>query len=85
MLNFKKDKILLLKEIKSLIIQTINNAAINPLLEEEVSELLTEVKDKRRLRKLKLIRNELDKFIVEMTTQKKSIDMEKSRDKTNTN
>lgn len=71
MLNFKKDRVTLLKALRDLVEEEIYNFDINVDLEEEVAEFLSEVKDKRRHRKLKTIRRELDKFIDEVTSQRK--------------
>jgi hypothetical protein len=65
MLNFKKNKVLLLRVLRDLVTEHMDNASINSYLEQEVAEFLIEIKDKRRIRKLKQIRKELDKFIEE--------------------
>jgi len=70
-MKFKTDRLELLKELRALILQEMNNSKVNVDLEYDVAEFLTEVKDKRRLRRLKLVRRELDKWIDEMVDTKK--------------
>jgi len=71
MLNFKKNKVLLLKTLRNIVTDEIDNASIDPSMEEEVAEFLTDVKDKRKVRQLKAIRKELDTFIKEVESSKK--------------
>ena len=71
MLKFKKDRVLLLRALRELVTENMDNADINSYLEEEVAEFIIEIKDKRRFRRLKLIRKELDKFIEETICQHK--------------
>lgn len=65
-LNFKNNKKLVLKTLMELVKESIDNADINVDLEQDVAELLTEIKDKRRLRKLKSLKKELNDWIVEL-------------------
>lgn len=71
MLKFKDNKLELLRELRRMLSDDINNVAVNVDLEEEVADFLTEVTDKRRARRLKLVRKELDKWIQEMLDIKK--------------
>ena len=64
MMKFKKSKIDLLKELRVLVTENMAAADLNP--EEDVSEFMEEITDKRRARRLKLIRRELDNLIEEM-------------------
>lgn len=68
MFKFKKDRVLLLKALRDLVNESMD---VNPLLEEDVSEFLTELTNKRNARRLKIIRRELDKWITEMIHQQK--------------
>jgi len=76
MLSFKKDRVALLKALRDLVTEGIRNSDVSVDLDEEVAELLTEVKDRRRVRKLKTIRRELDKFIDEVVSQRKLLEAE---------
>jgi len=71
MLNFKKDRVLLLKALRDLVTEAVDDASISVELDEEVAEFLTKTKDKRRLRKLKMLRREVSKYIEEVASQKK--------------
>jgi len=77
MLNFKKDRVTLLKALRDLVEEGICNFDVNVDLEEEVAEFLSEVKDRRRVRKLKVIRRELDTFIEEVSYQKRLVEAER--------
>jgi hypothetical protein len=63
MLKFKNNRLVLLKTLRELVSDAIENADINPVFEEDVSKLILDITDKRRVRRLKLIRKELDVFI----------------------
>lgn len=67
---------MLLKALRDLISEGMACGNINPLLDQEVSEFIVEVTDKKRLRRLKNLRQELDKFIVEISTQNELLDQE---------
>ena len=71
MLNFQKDKLALLETLRDIVTENMDNASINSEFEQDVSEFLTEVKDHRRVRKLKLVRNALDEFIDTMILHRK--------------
>lgn len=71
MMKFKKDKVELLKELRKLVTDNLDNAGVKVDLEYEVAELLTEVTDKRRFRRLKMVRRELDKWIDELASEQK--------------
>lgn len=77
MLNYKKDKVLLLRIIRDIITENIGYGNVNPYIDEDVADLVTEIKDKRKCRKLKLVRNELDKLIKEMATEQKLKEIER--------
>jgi len=63
-MKFKKSKIDLLQELRVLVTENMAAADLNP--EEDVSEFMEEITNKRRARRLKLIRKELDNLIEEM-------------------
>lgn len=71
MMKFKKDKVKLLKELRELVIDNLDNAGVKVDLEYEVAELLTEITDKRRFRRLKTVCKELNKWIDELVSEKK--------------
>lgn len=71
MLKFKTDRLLLLKELRNLLSESVDDSKVNVDLDEEVALFLTEVTDKRRVRKLKSVRNELDKWINEIVEYRK--------------
>lgn len=71
MMKFKTDKVELLKVLRDLVCEEMSNAKMNVELESEVAEFLTEMTDKRRSRRLKLVRGALDKWINEMVAEKK--------------
>lgn len=77
MINFKKDRVLLLKALQELVSECIENSSINPDFERDVAEFLIEITDKRRSRRLKKIRKELDNFIEETITRQKLEEDEK--------
>jgi len=78
MKNFKKDRVSLLKALRDLVTEDMDNASsINPNWDQDVANFIMEIKDKRRIRRLKLIRKELDKFIEEtIINQKKLMELE---------
>lgn len=67
----------MLKALRDLVEEGICNFDVNVDLEEEVAEFLSEVKDRRRVRKLKVIRRELDTFIEEVSYQKRLVEAER--------
>ena len=71
MKNFKKSRLLLLKALRDLVSEDMENGSINPNFEQDVAEFFIEFTDKKRLRHLKMIRKEVDKWIEQMTSQEK--------------
>lgn len=71
MKNFKKDRVLLLKALRDLVSECMENNSINPDFERDVAEFLIEITDKKRFRRLKMVRRELDKFIEETISRQK--------------
>ena len=66
MKNFKKDRVLLLKALRDIVTEDMDNASsINPNWSRDVVDFIMEIKSKKRLRRLKSILRELDKFIDE--------------------
>ena len=63
MIKFKKDKISLLKALQELVEENIKVSIIDIFSKEEVSDYMTKITDKRRIRRLKAINRELDKLI----------------------
>jgi hypothetical protein len=76
-INYKKNRVLLLKELRQLVSENIDNSSIDPFLEQEISEFITEVKDKRKVRKLKIIRHALDEFIKEVIITEEMMESER--------
>lgn len=70
-MKFQNNKLELLKELHQLVSQQLDNAGVNVDLEYEVADLLTEVKDRKRQRRLNLVRRELDKWLKEIAEYKK--------------
>jgi hypothetical protein len=68
MIKFRNNKLELLKELQKIVSQEMSNAKMNVEFEQDVAEFLTEVVDKKRFRRLKMIRRELDSWIEEMKT-----------------
>lgn len=71
MMKFKTDKVELLKELRKLISEELDNTKLNVNLESEVAEFLTEVTDRRRSRRLKMVRRALDEWIDEIVVEKR--------------
>lgn len=63
--DLKKDKILLLRTLRNLVTENVNYADVSELLDSEIAEHLMELKDKRRLRRLKKVGKALDELIEE--------------------
>lgn len=80
MKNFKKDRVLLLKALRDLVSECIEYSSINPNFEQDVAEFFIEFTDKKRSRRLKKIRKELDNFIEETITRQKLEDDERKVD-----
>ena len=77
MKNFKKDRVLLLKALRDLVSECIEYTSINSNFEQDVAEFFIEFTDKKRSRRLKKIRKELDNFIEETITWQKLEDDER--------
>ena len=69
--NYKKDKLLVLKALRDLLVETIGYENINPHDEEEVSNLILELSDKRRVRKFKRILKEYDVYLKQVFVEEK--------------
>ena len=74
MAKFKTDKVTLLKLLRNLVSEGIDNAKVNVELESEVAELISDLTDKRRVRRLKSLRRDVDKWIDELKDSKKKDD-----------
>lgn len=73
MLKFKKNRVELLKALRDLITKSMDSASINPNFEEDVAEFFTEITDKRRCRRLRSMRKEVDKWIEELIASQKTL------------
>jgi len=71
MFKFKKDRVLLLKALRELVAEDVKNSSIDPFLEEDVSDFLAEMRDKKRIRRLKQMQKELNEWIPELISQEK--------------
>lgn len=69
MFKYKEDRVLLLRALRDLVTENMDASSMNPFAEQDVAEYLTEVTDKRRARKLKYLRRELDQYIAEIVQQ----------------
>jgi hypothetical protein len=67
-INFKKDKVSLLKALREVVTDNMEYGEINPQIDRDVADLMLELTNKKHLRRLKLIRKELDKLIDEVLT-----------------
>ena len=65
MLKFKNNKMLLLKALREIVTENMDHRLLETSIEQDVAEFLTEIKDKKRYRRLKSIRKELDRWINE--------------------
>ena len=61
--NYKRDRLLLLKALNEFVEEALENAKINPLLDDEVADLVITLTDKRKTRRLKNIHRALDTWI----------------------
>jgi hypothetical protein len=71
MFKFKKDRVLLLKALRELVAEDVKNSSIDPFLEEDVSDFLADMRDKKRIRRLKEIQKALNEWIPELVSQEK--------------
>lgn len=70
-MKFQKDKLELLKSLRDLVLEDLRNSTVNVDLEYDTSEVLMEITDRKRSRRLKLIKRELDSWIDETKTLRK--------------
>lgn len=56
---------LLLKALREIVTENMDHRLLETSIEQDVAEFLTEIKDKKRYRRLKSIRKELDRWINE--------------------
>jgi len=70
-MKFQTSKIELLKVLRDLVTENIGFKDVNAVLESEVGEFITEISDKRRYRRLKLVKRSLDKLIDETIREEK--------------
>lgn len=71
MQKFEKDKVVLLKTLQELVEDTILASTINPAVDEDVSEYITDLTNKRNHRKLKKLGKALDKYIKEVMNEER--------------
>jgi len=57
--------------LRELVNEEIRNSAADFSFEQDVSEFITEITDKKRARRLKNIRKEVDSWIEQMDSQEK--------------
>ena len=65
MQKYKQSRVELLKVLCKIVNEEMDYASINKDIEEDVSNFLTDITDKRRIRYLKSVRKELEKWIKE--------------------
>jgi len=70
-MKFQRDRLELLKTLREFVLEEMNNAKVNVDLEYDVSEVLTEITDRKRARRLGLVRRELEKWIEETKSNRK--------------
>lgn len=75
MRKFEKNKVMLLKALIGLVNENLNFADVREEIDSEVAELIADLKDRKRLRRLKEMKKALDKFISET----KSMEIEKKK------
>ena len=63
--RIKQDKLELLKALLEHVDESLENVEVNDALESEVEEMLIAMKDRKRVKQLKNIRKELNKWISE--------------------
>lgn len=70
-LRIKKDKLELLKVLKNHVDDSLINAEINPNVESEVAEMFADMQDRKTIKYLKCMKEELTKWIKEMEEERK--------------
>lgn len=65
-LRIKSSKLNLLKALQEDVDQALENADVNPSFEYDVAEIISTMRDKKTVKRLKVIKKELDKWIEEM-------------------
>ncbi len=71
MTKFEKDKVVLLKTLRDLVDENIDYADVRDGDDLEAAEFIMELKDKRRVRRLKKIGRALDKLISDTVAEEK--------------
>lgn len=71
MSKFKNDRILLLRVLRDLVTENMDFGIVNSYIESDVADLISEIVDKKRIRRLKKVRKELDEMIEEMIIEEK--------------
>jgi hypothetical protein len=75
--NFKKDNMVLLKVLRDLITENMDASKINPFLDHDVSEFITDITDKRRFRRLRDMRRALDTYIEAQEVQERLMERQR--------
>lgn len=75
MLKIKNNKLELLKALQTLVDESLEFVEVNDSLESEVASMLMDMKERKRIKKLKLMSRELDKWL--RTLQKSPVDTDK--------
>lgn len=74
MIKIKNDRVMLLKSVRELVIEQVENiSGLNNIIKEVGIDYISRLQEKRKLRRLKLILKELNEWIPEMISEKKTI------------
>lgn len=79
--NYKKDKMLLLKALRDLLVENIGYESLNPHDEEGIANLILELSDKRRIREMKRILKEYDVHLKAVYAEEKLKEQETMYDR----
>jgi hypothetical protein len=72
MKNFKKNRIELLKAVQDFIKDNLDFSSVNADLESDAAEFITDLRDRKRIRQLKVLKHEVDEWMKELKTDNKS-------------
>ena len=72
-IKIRKSRLDLLKALKDHVKESLDYAEVNDALESDVAEMFIDIRDKRRLKSLKVMFKELGGWIDEMEDEKKGI------------
>jgi hypothetical protein len=77
MKNFKKDKVLLLTALQTLVKENLEFSSINTYNDEEVADTVIELTDKKRIKNLKKVLDALNDLVKETVSEKKLHEQER--------